>query len=223
MHLSETTSGRIRGTFFPGLLAVAFALAIPQTRAASPAENFVSVNVQKGFALLNNHGLTQADKQAQFRDFLTSLTDMRRIALFTLGPARRTAPPTDINDYVDAFHEFAVAVYELRLSLYSGQTLKVTNSTERAPGDYIVSTTMADPNAQNTQQSLPIDFRVEDENGKFVVIDVSVLGIWLAIEERDQFTAFLDQNNGSVPALVSHLQQLTQQMRNGSPPPSRPG
>ena len=223
MHLSETTGGRIRGTFFPGLLAVAFALAIPQARAASPAENFVSVNVQKGLALLNNHGLTQADKQAQFRDFLTSLTDMRRIALFTLGPARRTASPTDINEFVDAFHEFAVAVYESRLSLYSGQTLRVMNSTARAPGDYIVSTRITDPNAQSAQQPLQVDFRVEDENGKFVVIDVSVLGIWLAIEERDQFTAFLDQNNGSVPALVSHLRQLTLQMRNGGPPPSQPG
>jgi phospholipid transport system substrate-binding protein len=223
MHLSQTIGSRIRGAFFLGLLAVGFAAAAPQARASTPAESFIAINVQKGLTLLGNHGLAQADKRAQFRDFLTSLTDMRRIALFTLGPARRTASPGEINAFVDAFHEFAVAVYESRLSYYSGQTLKVISSTERAPGDYIVSTTMIDPNAQNGQPPLQVDFRVEDENGKFVVIDVSVAGIWLAIEERDQFTAFLDQNSSSVPALASHLRQLTQQVRNGGAPSSQPG
>ena len=40
------------------------------------------------------------------------------------------------------------------------------------------------------------------------MIDFSVAGIWLAIEERDQFSAFLGQNNGSIPTLISHLREL---------------
>ena len=40
------------------------------------------------------------------------------------------------------------------------------------------------------------------------MIDFSVAGIWLALEERDQFSAFLGQNNGSIPTLVSHLHDL---------------
>lgn len=221
MRFSENIGRRIRDIAFLGLFAAAFA--IPQAHAASPAETFVSVNVKKGLALLNNHGMDQPAKRAQFRDFLTSLTDTRRIALFTLGPARRTATPADVNAFADAFRDFAVAVYESRLSIYSGQELKVTGSTERAPGDYIVSTAIVDPNVPNGQSQWEVDFRVEDENGRFVVIDVSVAGIWLAIEERDQFTAFLDQNNESVPALTAHLRQLTEQIRNGGPLPSQGG
>jgi hypothetical protein len=41
-----------------------------------------------------------------------------------------------------------------------------------------------------------------------------VAGIWLALEERDQFTAFLGQNNGNIPMLVSHLSELAKQFRN---------
>ena len=220
MHLSGTFGTRVRGAFLVSVMVATFGLAALPARAATPAETFISVNIQKGLTILGNRSLAQADKSARFRDFLTALTDIRRIALFTLGPVKRTASPADLNAFVDAFHDFAVAVYESRLSAYSGQTLKIISSNEHAPGDYIVSTVMVDPNAQSGDQPLQVDFRVEDENGRFVVIDVSVAGIWLAIEERDQFTAFLDQNQESVPALVSHLRQLTRQIRNGGPPPS---
>jgi ABC-type transporter MlaC component len=46
-------------------------------------------------------------------------------------------------------------------------------------------------------------------------VDFSVAGIWLALNERDQFTAFLGQNNGNIPMLVSHLGELAKQFRNG--------
>jgi ABC-type transporter MlaC component len=81
-------------------------------------------------------------------------------------------------------------------------------SQERAPGDTIVTTVMIDPNDKSGQPPLEVDFRVLGENGKYVVIDFSVSGIWLALEERDQFVAFLGQNNGSIPMLISHLKEL---------------
>jgi ABC-type transporter MlaC component len=46
-----------------------------------------------------------------------------------------------------------------------------------------------------------------------VVIDFSVAGIWLAIEERDQFSSFLGQNNGNIPTLISHLRELARNYR----------
>ncbi|MEI9930026.1 MAG: hypothetical protein WDM89_05575 [Rhizomicrobium sp.] len=54
-----------------------------------------------------------------------------------------------------------------------------------------------------------------------MIVDVSVGTsngglISLAIEERDQFSAFLSQHNGSVPALIQHLNQLTAQYRSGA-------
>ena len=190
--------------------------------AATPAESFVSQNIQKGLQLLNDKSMSFAQRSERFRDFLTSLTDARRIGMFTLGPAARTAPKADVDAFVDAFHDFAVAVYQSQLSRYSGQTLKVTGSAERRPGDYIVNTVMIDPNAQG-QQPLEVAFRVGDEGGRLVVLDVSVAGIWLAIEERDQFTAFLNEHHNNVAALVGHIRQLTQQMRIGAAPPTARG
>ncbi len=60
-----------------------------------------------------------------------------------------------------------------------------------------------------------MDFRVRTDGPKPVVVDFSVSGIWLALEERDQFTAFLGQNNGNVKELINHLGDLAKQYRGG--------
>ncbi len=199
---------------FALLLAFAPApFAAAPARAATPAETFVQNNVQRGLTILNNGALSPEQKRTQFSGFLESLTNIPRIALFTLGPARRTAPQADQDAFVAAFHDYAEAVYESRLQQYSGQTLKVTGSTERAPNDFVVETLMVDPKAKSGQQPVEVDFRVVNDGGKYQVIDASVVGVWLAIEQRDQFTAFLAQHNNSVPQLIDHLKKLTAALR----------
>ncbi len=193
---------------------VLLAFAAPAAAAPSPAEAFVQSNVDRGLSILSNHRITDDARREQFRDFLTGLTDIKRIAMFTLGNARRTASPGDVDSFINAFRDYAVAVYESRLNAYAGQSLKVTGSTERAPGDFIVTTVLVDPLGQaKNQEPIEIDFRVLNDNGHLVVIDASVVGVWLAIEERDQFSSFLAQNNDSVPALVEHLKVLTTKLR----------
>jgi ABC-type transporter MlaC component len=84
--------------------------------------------------------------------------------------------------------------------------LKVTGSTQRSPTDFIVQTLLVDPNT--SQQPSEVDFRVRTDTGKPVLVDVAYQGIWLSLEERDQFVAFLGQNNGNVRTLIAHLSEL---------------
>src|ERR1700761_252332 len=136
-----------------------------QAQNAPGAEAFVSSNVQKGLAILNNRGISQPQRSAQFRSFLLTLTDLRRIALYTLGPARRTSSPADQNAFVDAFRDYAFAVYEQEFNKYSGQTLKVTGSIQKSPGDYLVTTVLIDPNAPRNEEPIEVDFRVFGTEG----------------------------------------------------------
>jgi phospholipid transport system substrate-binding protein len=197
---------------FAAIFALSLASLSP-AQAVTPAETYIQSNVQQGLTILNNKALSQDQMRAQFRTFLEGLIDIKRVALFTLGSAVHTAPPGDVNAFVDAFRNYAVAVYEVRLTSYSGQTLKVSGSVERAPGDFIVNTVLVDPNPKPGQDPLKVDFRVSNTGGKMVVIDASVAGVWLSIEEREQFTAFLAQHNNDVPALVTHLNLLTAELK----------
>jgi phospholipid transport system substrate-binding protein len=209
---------QLRATFARpriALLALALTALTPMTaQAASPPEDFIQSNVQRGLTILNDGG-SKEQKRAQFRTFLVGLTDLKRIALYTLGPAKNSTSPADLAAFVDAFREYAFAVYESEFTQYSGQTLKVTGSVERAPGDYLVTTVLIDPQAKSGQQPIQVDFRVFGQPGHFTVADITVVGLDLAITEQDDFQSFLAQHNNDVKALTENLKQRAANVRAG--------
>jgi len=196
----------------PLMRRAVLALAVPlmaaqPAAAANVAETFVDQNLQKGLAILNNKSLSSAQRRDQFQSFLLALVDTRRIALFTLGQYRRTAPPADVEAFTVAFKDYATAAYQSYFARYSGQTIKVIGSQQRAPTDYIVATQLIDPS--KSQAPLEVDFRIRTDGGSPVLVDVSVAGIWLSLEQRDQFVSFLGQNNGNIRTMIAHLSDLS--------------
>ncbi|HEY4075772.1 MAG TPA: ABC transporter substrate-binding protein [Rhizomicrobium sp.] len=189
------------------LFAAPLVAAKPAAAAPNVAETFVNDNIHKGLDILRDKKLNTAQRRDQFETLLLTLVDVRRIALFTLGQYRRTAPPDDVEAFVGAFKNYAVAAYQSYFAKYTDQTLKVTGSTERSPTDFIVQTQLTDPNS--SQPPAEVDFRVRTDTGKPVLVDVAYTGIWLSLEERDQFVAFLGQNNGNIRTLIAHLSELS--------------
>jgi phospholipid transport system substrate-binding protein len=194
-------------------LMLAAAAALSPARAATPAEAFVQTNVQRGLTILNNKTISQQQRSAEFRSFLLTLTDLRRIALYTLGPDRRIATPAEQDQFVDAFRNFAFAVYESEFQKYAGQTLKVTGSIQRSNGDYVVTTVLIDPTAPKNQEPIEVDFRVIGTDGHFLVADITVAGLDLAITELDQFTSYLAQHNNDIKALTEDLKERAEKVR----------
>ena len=203
----------LRFTAFALMLSLAGALLPASARAATTAEaeHFVQANIDHGLGILSDKSLSKIQRRQEFRNFLVRLSDIRRTAIFTLGAGRRRATPAEVNDFVTAFRNYALAIYEARLTAFSGQTLKVTGGVQRAPGDFIVETTLVQSGGDS--KPIQVDFRLIPSGSGFKVIDVGVVGVWLAIEERDQFTSFLDQHHGSVPVLTRHLEELTQRLK----------
>jgi phospholipid transport system substrate-binding protein len=195
------------------LLAAALAVvAAPPVMAATPAESFITNNIHQGLDVLNDKALSDDQRRTQFQNFLLGMTDMQRIATFTLGPYSAKASQADRDAFATAFQNYALATYQSYFSKYAGQTLTVTGSTAHGADDFVVATLLVDPK-DHSGQPLQVDFRVRTDSGHPVLVDFSVAGIWLALEERDQFVAFLDHNGGSVPLLISHLHDLAQQQR----------
>jgi phospholipid transport system substrate-binding protein len=172
-----------------------------QAQAGNAAEDFVRNNIQAGFDILNDRNAAPAQRRDRFSSFLLGLTDVKRVALFLLGPYAAKASEADLDAYVAAYQEYVLGVYQSYFQLYAGQTLHVLSSRERAPQDFVVATTMAG------QQSaaLEIDFRVRTDQAKPVLVDVAVAGLWLALAQRDQIQSVLAQNNGDINALIAHL------------------
>jgi len=188
-----------------------FALTFAHTAAASPdAEAFTQSLVDRGVAILRD--TSDPARRMKFRDFVTQYADIRKTAMFTLGNYRRTVSAVDIEAFVKAFQDYATAVYESRLDQYKNQTLKVVGSIDNKPGDVTVNTVVVDPNAR---EPLRVGFRLLGSGGSYRFVDVQVAGIWLSVDQRDQFAAFLSQNGGNVPTLAAHLATQTQQINAG--------
>ena len=185
-----------------GAGATAFLLITPAL-AANSAEDFVAANIQAGFDILNDKALSAEQRKARFATFLLGLSDMKRVGLFLLGKYAATTSAADTDAYLAAYQDYVLAVYQSYFARYAGQSLKVLSSRERAPQDFVVTTEMTG----NGSALMQIDLRVRTDGAKPVLVDLSVAGVWLALAQRDQFTAVLSQNNGDVKALIAHLQQ----------------
>jgi phospholipid transport system substrate-binding protein len=185
-----------------GALTVSFASSFSSAAwAANAAEDFVSGNIQSGFDILNDRAAAPAARREHFASFLLELTDIKRTALFMLGRYAASAPQADLDSYFAAYQQYAMSIYQTYFALYSGQSLRVTSSRERAPGDFVVATNMVGQGGA----PMEIDFRVRTDGAKPLLLDVGVAGVWLALAQRDEFLSVLAQNNGNIKALTAHL------------------
>jgi phospholipid transport system substrate-binding protein len=213
----QSTSKRNQNlrSFGMAVVAATFLFAAEPTHAQGTPDGFVKREVDQGIGILANKSLGDADRRAQIETLLASLLDMRRMALFTLGPAARTAPPADVEAFVEAYRTFALANYESQLGAYNGQMLQVKGAKARGADDYVVTAFVLDPN-DKAGPPTEVDFRVLGEGGKFAVVDASVEGVWFTLAQREDFMSFLSQNGGSVPKLVDHLKALAAHPQSGS-------
>jgi len=144
-------------------------------RAQAPVEAFVQQSIDRGVAVLKDKSLDDAERRAKIGEMLAEVLDTRKMALFMLGNVRETAAASELDVYAEAYRAFSIASYESQLGSYGGQSLKVTGSVERAPGDYIVEAVVMDPALPNNPTPLPVAFRVVAErDGKFAVVAASL-------------------------------------------------
>jgi phospholipid transport system substrate-binding protein len=184
-------------------------LAGTAANAATPVETFVQQNIDRGIAVLKDKSLGDVARRTQLAEMMAELLDTRKMALFMIADLRDKTPAADLDAYAEAYKAFTIANYESQLSGYGGQSLKVTGSLERAPGDYVVNAVLVDPSVPNDPSALPVAFRVEDEGGgKYAVVDASIVGIWLGLAQRSEFGGYLRQHDNSVPQLAAHLGEM---------------
>jgi phospholipid transport system substrate-binding protein len=197
---------------FVAALVLCLALSTHAAEAASPAEQFVADSALKAMGILNNTALSKEQRKNQFQSFLLGLTDIQAIGRYTIGPYRRSASPEDLTAFDAAFKEYALSVYQSYFAKYSGQTLKVTGSTQLSADDIMVKTVTVDAKKPQAKP-YEVNFRVQTVNGHQIVSDFSVEGVWIRELERNDFTSYLGQHNGDLKALDQMLKQKAAQSR----------
>ncbi len=169
------------------------------------AEQFVQSGGQRVISILADRNLDEAQKEAVFRRAIDELADVPRITNFVLGKYARTITPAQRAQFATTFRAYAERVYRNRLDDYRGETVRVTGSTVRKPGDVIVHTAIT--GGQLTQPVL-VNWRVLGGPGGWKLVDVEFKGVWLAIAQQQDFVSTLDNSRGDIAVLIAKLNEL---------------
>jgi phospholipid transport system substrate-binding protein len=185
------------------------AAAFAQAPRDAGAEQFVQTQAQRVISVLSNKSQSTPDKIRIFRGIVDEIADVPRITSFVLGKYARTITPAQRDRFAVVFRQFAQNVYESRLGDFHGETVKVTGSVVRKPGDVVVATSIS---GGKLTQPVEASWRVLGSGSSWKVVDVQVSGIWLAITQQQDFVSTIDNAGGNVDALIAQLEkQVAQQ------------
>lgn len=214
-----TTHKFTRAAFLSGVLSVGILAAAPAAHAARnpDAESYVQENAASALSTLGNRSLSTSQRRQTFDRLMAQFADMPRIAHFVLGRygSQLRSDASLRNEWTRTFQEYAIAVYEARLTDFSGSAVRVTGSTERVAGRDVIVTSEIVPRSGG--RPMTVQWRLLRSGEAWKVVDVSLLfegnQIWLAQQQQRDFLAQLDRNNGDIRALMTTIRNQTASMR----------
>jgi len=185
------------------LCAVFFLSLSPVMAEKSPeAEAFVMEVSNRVIDILSY--TTTTEKEDAFRALLNEKANLKRIAAFTLGKYRRQLSPTELQEFQSLFETMITKVYANRLGSYDDQQIIVLGS-EKKKKDYLVETELR---FKDGSDPIAIVWRLRQEkDGRITLFDLRVLGIWMALEQRETFLSILKNNNEDFDVLLDNLRQ----------------
>ncbi len=185
------------------LCSVFFLSLSPVMAEKSPeAEAFVMDVSNRVIDILSYTATTE--KEDAFRTLLNEKANLKRIAAFTLGKYRRQLSPAELQEFQSLFESMITKVYANRLGTYEDQQIIVLGS-EKKKKDYLVETELR---FKDGSDPIAIVWRLRQEkDGRITLFDLRVLGIWMALEQRETFLSILKNNNEDFDVLLDNLRQ----------------
>lgn len=170
------------------------------------AEQFVQAQGQRLVSILADKSQSTADRMLVFRAAVNEIADVPYITRFVLGKYARTITQDQMQHFAAVFQDYSQDVYQKRLADFHADTLTVTGSLAREPGNVVVKTTVT---GGDTKQPTKVSWRVRGSGSNWKLVDVEVSGVSLAFTQRSDFVSTIDDNDGSIDALISRLEATT--------------
>jgi len=189
------------------LLMLAGLAATPRGAAAQDAASFISSLGARGLQALRP-SLSEAQKQAGFRELLENNFDLAGISRFVLGPYARVMSPGAQQEFEPLFRDYLAQVYTTRLSRYADAPFRVIGSKPWG-GETVVNSQVTTPGGSQVQ----IDWHIQNHSGRFLVTDVVVDGVSMKATQRSEFASVIQRNGGQPDALIAVLRQQLAQAR----------
>ena len=217
MRLSNTLFGIsfFIGTFRQGL-AILFLIAgtflLSSAYAddtATDAEAFMSGVLNKANRAMAENN---PDRQlAEIDELVRQYGDLRRTGRFTLGQYARQMTREQAAQFYPLFQQYATNIYHEILANYTGERLAVSNAIVRSQRDVIINSKIVASNTSSLEGAV-VQWRLYRTPDGFKVVDAGADNIWLAIEQRSQFTSIIANNGGGTKGITALINQLRERL-----------
>lgn len=127
--------------------------------------------------------------------------DVPAVARFTLGKHARRISDDDSQRFTAAFDGFIASTFQKHRDDFTNAEVEVIGSVDRSATDSIVETRVTPPG----KDEMTVRWRVMERDGEWRVVDIEVLGLWLAIEQRAQIAAILDKPRATIDDAIAAL------------------
>ena len=174
--------------------------------AESDPGSYVMEMTTNAINTLTDKSISQNEKESQFGKLFDKNFDIPSISRFVLGKYWKQASLDQKKNFIKAFRNYVVKTYSSRFNEYSGEKLKLVNyENEKNPKIFLVHTILERQDAP----VIKVDWRIGKKKDRFVILDIIIEGISLAITQRSEFVSVIDQNEGSIDQLISLLKERT--------------
>ena len=196
------------------LLVLTVALLRAPAIAASDPGAFVTSLTQNAFDTLRDPALSEQDRFSKFRMLLNQNVDMPRIGRFVLAANWKRANEAQQAEYQQLFSDYVIAAYAGRLKDYTDSQISIKNITAMEKSEFIVSSQIT--NSKNPKP-VQVDWRLRETEGELRMLDMTIEGISMALTQRSEFSAIIQQNNGDINALLTRLRSAAGPIAQGKP------
>jgi len=193
--------------------ALSLALFVITTVSVTHAANqgdamaLVKSTVDQAVEVLKDHQTPTAERRRKLLALVAGHFDFADMARSSLGTHWRTLKPEQREAFVPLYTAFMEDVYLNKLEGYSGQKIEFVNESSDGAGYSQVSTRAVQPNGG---QPIHINYRLKQAGGEWKVYDVTVEGISITANYRNQFNRVI--NNEGFDSLMSKMKSKQQEL-----------
>ena len=170
------------------------------------AQQFVEELADQAIHSLATGGISRDDRIQRFRTLFDERFAADAIGKWVLGRHWRQATPAEQAEYLKLFNDYIVASYVDRFAEYTGEKLRITKALADDNGPVTVFSEIVRPDTGKTP--VRVDWRVEESDHRFKIIDLIVEGVSMSATLRSEFGSII-RRDGGIAGLLTVLREKT--------------
>ena len=161
---------------------------------------------------LNKADLTTVTEDSELiinlEQMLLNIFSMEQFSMRTIGKKWKNFSPEQKTAFKNSFVQLLKTTYFNHVKEYEGNRIQFVGERTNKKGTKVEILTRVDFNGK----TLPVSYRMIQENDKWMVYDILVEGVSMVKSYRTQFSEIL--RKGSADVLISKLEEKAEHIRN---------